>query len=69
MDKSEESKKKLAEIANLIGDFVCQLCHEKFTDAYGLAEHRCPSIIYIEYKCPECLKGEPIIFLVTNFYL
>lgn len=57
VDKSDESKKKLSAIENLIGDYSCRLCKETFTDAYGLAEHKCPSIIYIEYKCPECLKG------------
>lgn len=58
VDKSAESRKKLAKIKNVIGDFVCRLCQRKFADVYDLAEHRCPSIIYIEYKCPECAKGD-----------
>ena len=40
---------------------MCRLCEAKYTDVYGLAEHRCPSIIYIEYKCPECFKGKSFI--------
>ncbi|XP_067943323.1 transcription factor egl-46-like [Watersipora subatra] len=57
VDKSEESKKMLSRIQNVIGDYVCRLCETKFADVYHLAEHRCPSIIYIDYKCPECFKA------------
>ncbi|KAF6033539.1 hypothetical protein EB796_008152 [Bugula neritina] len=56
VDKSEESKRKLRSIKNVIGDYICRLCDTKYASVYDLAEHRCPSIIYIEYKCPECSK-------------
>jgi len=58
VDRSEESQKKLNEIENNLGDYNCQLCKGKYTDVYSLAEHKCPSIIFIEYKCPECNKGK-----------
>ncbi|CAD5232012.1 unnamed protein product [Bursaphelenchus xylophilus] len=53
---SEESKRKIAEIPNVIGDTVCSLCKVKFVDVFRLAMHRCPRIVHEEYRCPECDK-------------
>ncbi|CAD5224156.1 unnamed protein product [Bursaphelenchus okinawaensis] len=53
---SEESKRKIAEIPNLIGDSICSLCKVKFVDVFRLAMHRCPRIVHEEYRCPECDK-------------
>ncbi|VDD93655.1 unnamed protein product [Enterobius vermicularis] len=53
---SEESRRKIAKIENVIGDCICALCKVKYDDVFRLAQHRCPRIIHEEYRCPECDK-------------
>ncbi|XP_050334840.1 uncharacterized protein LOC126762264 [Bactrocera neohumeralis] len=53
---TEEAKAILASIDNKIGDYLCQLCRTLYDDAFQLAQHRCPRIVHIEYKCSECEK-------------
>ncbi|KAH8407236.1 hypothetical protein KR222_010909 [Zaprionus bogoriensis] len=53
---TEEAKAILASIDNKIGDYMCQLCRTVYDDAFMLAQHRCPRIVHIEYKCSECEK-------------
>lgn len=53
---TEESKKKIAEIPNVIGKSKCSLCKREFPDVFRLAMHRCPRIIHANYECPECQK-------------
>ncbi|XP_032289611.2 uncharacterized protein nerfin-2 [Drosophila virilis] len=53
---TEEAKAILASIENKIGDYMCQLCRTVYDDAFMLAQHRCPRIVHIEYKCSECEK-------------
>lgn len=53
---SEEAKAELAKIKNTIGDYNCCLCHQKFDDAFALAQHSCPRIVHLEYRCPDCEK-------------
>lgn len=53
---SEEARAELAKINNIIGDYNCCLCHQKFPDAFGLAQHSCPRIVHLEYRCPDCEK-------------
>ncbi|TGZ59078.1 hypothetical protein CRM22_009259, partial [Opisthorchis felineus] len=49
-------KARLAQIPNLLGPYVCKLCHREFRDPFHLAGHRCPCIIHTDYRCPECEK-------------
>lgn len=53
---SDEARAELSKIENRIGDYNCMLCRDHFTDAFALAQHRCPRIIHIEYRCTECEK-------------
>ncbi|VDP15925.1 unnamed protein product [Onchocerca flexuosa] len=60
---SEESRRKIEQITNIIGDCICALCKVRYDDVFRLAQHRCPRIIHEEYRCPECDK---VIISVLN---
>ena len=56
VEVTEEARQQLAKITNRIGDYLCRLCRQVFDDAFCLAQHRCPRIIHVEYRCSECDK-------------
>ncbi|TKR61325.1 hypothetical protein L596_028446 [Steinernema carpocapsae] len=53
---SEESRKQISLIPNVIGDSICALCKVRYDDVFKLAQHKCPRIVHEAYKCPECDK-------------
>lgn len=56
VEVTEESRQKIDEIPNVIGDCICRLCKVKYDDVFKLAQHKCPRIAHEEYKCPDCDK-------------
>lgn len=56
VEVTEEAKAEIASLVDIIGSCVCRLCEKYFHDVFELAQHRCPCIVLLEYRCPECGK-------------
>lgn len=53
---TDEARRRLESIPNVLGPYLCRLCGVQYTDAFALARHRCRCIVHVRYSCPECDK-------------
>ncbi|CAF0826794.1 unnamed protein product [Didymodactylos carnosus] len=56
VEVTPEAIEELKKIKNIIGDYICQLCKVKYENAFQLAMHKCPRVVHVEFRCPDCDK-------------
>lgn len=56
VEATDEARRRIESIPNVLGPYRCRLCGVRYTDAFALARHRCRCIVHVRYRCPECDK-------------
>ena len=55
-DKTILTNQEFKNRSGCLGDFICQLCNERFDNSLGLANHNCSKMAKVIYDCPQCDK-------------
>lgn len=55
-DKTILTNQEFKSRPGCLGDFICQLCNERFDNSLGLANHNCSKMAKVRYECPQCDK-------------